>query len=122
MMKETISNPAWMTSSLMICLREDQSTLMLMSLDPFRNKKNAEIEDIRGSVKDNETLNEEQQKRINTIEAEVRQDRDKLNTLITDYASQQPVIGQLIDLALLGNGLLRGEDLSKFISRSISLL
>ena len=45
MMKETISNPAWMTSSLMICLREDQSTLMLMSFDPFRNKKNAEIED-----------------------------------------------------------------------------
>ena len=34
-----------MTSSLMICLREDQSTLMLMSFDPFRNKKNAEIED-----------------------------------------------------------------------------
>ena len=45
MMKETISNPAWMTSSLMICLREDQSTLLLMSFDPFRNKKNAEIED-----------------------------------------------------------------------------
>ena len=45
MMKETISNPAWMTSSLMIFLREDQSTLMLMSFDPFRNKKNAEIED-----------------------------------------------------------------------------
>lgn len=45
MMKETISNPAWMTSSLMICLREDQSTLLLVSFDPFRNKKNAEIED-----------------------------------------------------------------------------
>ena len=45
MMEETISNPAWMTSSLMICLREDQSTLLLVSFDPFRNKKNAEIED-----------------------------------------------------------------------------
>lgn len=45
MMKETISNPAWMTSSLMTCLREDQSTLLLVSFDPFRNKKNAEIED-----------------------------------------------------------------------------
>lgn len=106
-------------------VKEEALKALSTQVQPIEDEilaKNAEIEDIRGSVKDNETLNEEQQKRINTIEAEVRQDRDKLNTLITDYASQQPVIGQLIDLALLGNGLLRGEDLSKFISRSISLL
>jgi hypothetical protein len=32
------------------------------------------------------------------------------------------LVGQIIDLALLGNGMLRGADLSKFISRSLSLL
>ena len=41
---------------------------------------------------------------------------------ITAYAATQPVVRQLIDLALLGNGLLRGAELSRFISRSVELL
>ena len=32
------------------------------------------------------------------------------------------VVSQLIDLALLGNGLLRGEALTKFIKRSVDLI
>lgn len=84
--------------------------------------KNGEIEGIRNSVKENEQLSDEQHKEIDNIEAQVKADREKLEKLISDYASKQPLVGQLIDLALLSNGLLRGEDLSKFISRSISLL
>lgn len=84
--------------------------------------KNGEIEGIRNSVKDNEQLSDEQHKEIDNLEAQVKADREKLEKLISDYASKQPLVGQLIDLALLSNGLLRGEDLSKFISRSISLL
>ncbi len=38
------------------------------------------------------------------------------------YGKQNPVVAQLIDLALLQNGLLRGEALSKFINRSVSLI
>lgn len=84
--------------------------------------KNGEIEGIRNSVKENEQLSDEQHKEIDNLEAQVKADREKLEKLISDYASKQPLVGQLIDLALLSNGLLRGEDLSKFISRSISLL
>lgn len=84
--------------------------------------KNGEIEGIRNSVKENEQLSEEQHKEIDNLEAQVKVDREKLEKLISDYASKQPLVGQLIDLALLSNGLLRGEDLSKFINRSISLL
>ena len=40
----------------------------------------------------------------------------------SDYAGQNPVVPQLIDLALLQNGLLRGEALSKFIARSVELI
>ena len=39
-----------------------------------------------------------------------------------EYAKQNPVVAQLIDLALLQNGLLRGEALSKFINRSVDLI
>ena len=86
------------------------------------SQKNGEIEGIRSSVKDGETLNDEQRKQIKDLEDAVSAKRKELETVIADYAKTVPVIGQIIDLALLGNGLLRGEDLSKFISRSISLL
>lgn len=86
------------------------------------SQKNGEIEGIRSSVKDGETLNDEQRKQIKDLEDTVSAKRKELETVIADYAKTVPVIGQIIDLALLGNGLLRGEDLSKFISRSISLL
>lgn len=39
-----------------------------------------------------------------------------------EYGKQNPVVPQLIDLALLQNGLLKGEALSKFISRSVDLI
>ena len=40
----------------------------------------------------------------------------------SEYAKQNPVVALLIDLALLQNGLLRGEALSKFINRSVDLI
>ena len=39
-----------------------------------------------------------------------------------DYGKSNPVVAQLVDLALLQNGLLKGEALSKFISRSVDLI
>ena len=39
-----------------------------------------------------------------------------------EYGKSNPVVAQLIDLALLQNGLLKGEALSKFINRSVDLI
>ena len=41
---------------------------------------------------------------------------------LSKYADKQPLIKQLIDLALLSNNMLKGEELSKFVKRSIELL
>jgi molecular chaperone HtpG len=38
------------------------------------------------------------------------------------FAAQQPVVRQLIDLALLSNGMLKGEGLANFVKRSIELI
>ena len=46
----------------------------------------------------------------------------KKDAIYTDYASKNPVIKQLIDLALLQNGMLKGEALDKFVKRSIDLI
>ena len=40
----------------------------------------------------------------------------------TDEAKQKELIHQLTDLALLGNGLLKGEALSKFLKRSVEMI
>ena len=45
--------------------------------------------------------------------------RDKI---IADYAGSNKLVSQLIDLALLANGLLKGEALSKFIKRSVQMI
>ena len=41
---------------------------------------------------------------------------------LSNYADKQPLLKQLIDLALLSNNMLKGEELSKFVKRSIDLL
>ena len=40
----------------------------------------------------------------------------------TDEAKQKELVHQLTDLALLGNGLLKGEALSKFLKRSVEMI
>ncbi|MDR1102239.1 MAG: molecular chaperone HtpG [Tannerella sp.] len=48
--------------------------------------------------------------------------REQQRAILAGYAAGNPVVGQLIDLALLGNGLLKGEPLSRFIRRSVELI
>jgi molecular chaperone HtpG len=45
--------------------------------------------------------------------------RDRQKAILSEYAAGNPNVSQLIDLALLGNGLLKGEALSQFIKRSV---
>jgi molecular chaperone HtpG len=48
--------------------------------------------------------------------------RDRQKAILSEYATGNPHISQLIDLALLGNGLLKGEALSRFIKRSVGIM
>ncbi|MDE6715898.1 MAG: molecular chaperone HtpG, partial [Muribaculaceae bacterium] len=72
--------------------------------------------------KDNKPLSEEDSKKLSESEAIVDSTRKEEDTLISEYASTQPKIKQVIDLALLGNGMLKGAELNAFIKRSIQLL
>lgn len=82
---------------------------------------NAEITKIRDAAKGN-ALSAEDDQKVKDLEKAVGETRDSETKIISDYANTQPLVKQLIDLALLGNGLLKGEALSSFIDRSISLL
>ena len=53
---------------------------------------------------------------------ELTKQRNEKNSVIADYAKNNNAIHQLIDLALLQNGLLKGAALDKFIKRSVDLI
>jgi len=47
---------------------------------------------------------------------------DKRKEILENYGNGNNLVKQLIDLALLANNMLRGEDLSTFVKRSVELL
>ena len=81
---------------------------------------NAEISKLREAHKAGTDAESDQ--KVKDLEKEVADSREQQEKAIADYAAGQPLVKQLIDLALLANGLLKGKDLSAFISRSVSLL
>ena len=55
-------------------------------------------------------------------EKAVQEQKDKKQQVIADYAKTNNVVHQLIDLALLQNGMLKGEALDHFLKRSVDLI
>ena len=83
---------------------------------------NKEIAALNDKRKDGKDLSDEDRNTLNARENDASVTREEENKLIADYASKQDKVKQLVDIALLGNGMLKGEALSKFLERSISLL
>ena len=71
--------------------------------------------------KADELTQEEKDDRQNTEKA-VQEQKDKKQAVLSDYGKQNTIVHQLIDLALLQNGMLKGEALDRFLSRSIELI
>ncbi len=65
-----------------------------------------------------------QEEKDQKAEAEkaVQEQKDKRQAVIADYAKDNSIVHQLIDLALLQNGMLRGEALDRFLKRSVDLI
>ncbi len=55
-------------------------------------------------------------------EKAVQEQKDKKNSVLSDFAADNAIVHQLIDLALLQNGMLKGEALDKFLQRSVELI
>ena len=55
-------------------------------------------------------------------EKAVQEQKDKKNNVLSTFAAENDIVHQLIDLALLQNGMLKGEALDKFLKRSVELM
>jgi molecular chaperone HtpG len=59
---------------------------------------------------------------LEKLKKELTQVENNRKNLLESYGSDNKVVTQLIDLALLANNMLKGEDLSTFVKRSVDLL
>ena len=75
----------------------------------------------QGKKKPEEVTQEEKDDLQNT-EKSLNEQRDKKNKVLADYAGNNKVVHELIDLALLQNGMLKGEALDKFVKRSVEMI
>ena len=80
-----------------------------------------DLRDAQAKKKPEEITEAEKEDMTNTNK-KVAELRDDANKVIADYAASNNKVSQLIDLALLSNGLLKGEALSNFIKRSVQLI
>ncbi|MBF1467471.1 molecular chaperone HtpG [Prevotella pallens] len=96
-------------------------------LQPIRSEikglqaREAALRQEQGKKKPEEVTQNEKDELKNT-EDELTKQRNEKNSVIADYAKNNNAIHQLIDLALLQNGLLKGAALDKFIKRSVDLI
>lgn len=96
-------------------------------LQPIRSEikglqaREAALRQAQGKKKPEEVTQNEKDELKNT-EDELTKQRNEKNSVIADYAKNNNAIHQLIDLALLQNGLLKGAALDKFIKRSVDLI
>ncbi|MDR1330653.1 MAG: molecular chaperone HtpG [Tannerella sp.] len=74
------------------------------------------------SKKKPEEITEAEKEDMTQTDGHLNELRAQRNAVWTEYATDNSIVGQLIDLALLSNGLLKGEALSRFLMRSVKLI
>ena len=72
--------------------------------------------------KKTEELTQEEKDDMQNTQKAVSELQDKKKAIVTAYAKSNDIVHQLIDLALLQNGMLQGVALDKFLKRSVNLI
>ena len=77
-----------------------------------------------------EVIKEKKEEELTAEEKQMREElskkivtlRDERNERLKEIGRENKLVRQIIDLALLSNGMLKGKNLSDFIQRSITLI
>ena len=84
----------------------------------------ARLSALRQSQKDKkpEDVTAEEKEEVQKTEKDIADQRSKKQEVLNSYAKDNKVVHQLIDLALLQNGMLKGAALDAFLKRSVDLI
>ena len=106
---------------------ENEKKEMSARLEPINfeiketEKKQAELDELNKGKKDEEIPQVDKDRKSEYHKTIADLNKQK-NSLLEEYGKGNKVVGQLIDLALLANGLLKGEALNRFVKRSVELI
>ncbi len=69
-----------------------------------------------------EEITQEEKDDLKKCGEDIQAEQKKKNEVLAEYAKDNERVHQLIDLALLQNGMLKGEALTRFVKRSVELI
>ncbi|MCB8963964.1 MAG: molecular chaperone HtpG [Bacteroidales bacterium] len=90
------------------------------SIKPLKEKAD-ELHKSRKDKKDEE-IPQADKDAITETEKQLDKFEEERRNLLKGFGGDQKLVKQLIDLALLANNMLKGEDLSRFVKRSLELI
>lgn len=81
-------------------------------------------EDLNNANKDkkDEEISQADKDRIKDLDEKINELNGKREKILSEFGAKYKLVKQLIDIGLLSNDMLKGEDLNKFVKRSIELL
>ncbi len=89
-------------------------------IEKLENQKNKLNKAKEG--KKEEAVSQEEKDEINKMETKIKELEDKRNESLEKYGKDNKIVCQLIDLALISSNMLKGENLTNFVKRSIDLI
>lgn len=93
---------------------------LIDEVKPLEDEK-ATLEKAKEGKKDEE-INQSEKDKLTDVEKKIEEINNKKKEVLNKYGAENKYVKQLIDLALLANNLLKGEDLTKFVKRSVELI
>ena len=108
-------------------ISEDMSAVLTDKLSGNTKERSRLMEEIEFLEKEHKGKKDDEIPQVEKDDLEkLRKDLDGINDErkkeLESYGSENKLVKQLIDLALLSNNMLRGEELSTFVKRSVDLL
>ncbi|MCC8173080.1 MAG: molecular chaperone HtpG [Odoribacter sp.] len=106
---------------------EEEHATLDAQLEPINfelkevDKKKVELNALNEGKKEEE-IPQVDKDRLSEFDTQIADLKKQKENMLEEYGKSNKIVGQLIDLALLSNGLLKGEALNKFLKRSIDLI
>jgi Molecular chaperone, HSP90 family len=98
----------------------EKLTPILQDLKGWKTRQ-SDLRETQNGKKPEEITEQEKEDLTNT-DKKIDELNEQQKAILAEYAPTNKLISQLIDLALLSNGMLKGEALSNFIKRSVQLI
>ncbi|MCK5029744.1 MAG: molecular chaperone HtpG, partial [Bacteroidales bacterium] len=89
-------------------------------LNPYLEEKSS-LEKAKEGKKE-EDINQADKDKLTDVEKKIDEININKKEVLAKYGKENKYVKQLIDLALLANNMLKGEDLTKFVKRSVELI